>query len=248
MRRMRPLLGTFVEINLSGPVPSSRLQACASAGFRAIERIDRLMSFHRSDSDLGRLNQAPIGAWVEIDPRTARVLRACNELWRASGGAFDPRVGRAGRTVPVELRGGCARRAGPALDLGGIAKGFAVDAAVRRMSRWRGVRGVVNAGGDLRVWGGRPVPVALRARDGFREIRISDGAVATSSVGARSDVAHRRMPSGRRLRARRTVSVFAARCGVADPLTKILLAAPPSIAERCLVRYGAFAFVAETGT
>ena len=141
LRRVRPLLGTYVEITLGGSAPESRLQACITAGFEAISGVDRLMSAHRPGSDLSRLNQAKPGKWIKVDPWTIKVLKASNELWRASEGVFDIRCGGAAprRLRPLDIRGQNARKTGPwVLDLGGIAKGYAVDRAVESIRRAAG--------------------------------------------------------------------------------------------------------------
>jgi thiamine biosynthesis lipoprotein len=56
---MRPLLGTFVEIRATGA--SSRLETAVRAAFAAIERVQRLMSFHDPRSDVSRINSAQPG-------------------------------------------------------------------------------------------------------------------------------------------------------------------------------------------
>jgi thiamine biosynthesis lipoprotein len=118
------------------------------------------------------------------------------------------------------------------LDLGGIAKGFAVDRAVAVLRR-HGVRAaVVNAGGDLRAIG-PGVPIHLRNPVDPSAVRfagmLQNGAIATSSAAATLT----RFGSGQvsalvRARARRPIidrdafSVIAGGCIVADALTKVL--------------------------
>ena len=168
----------------------------------------------------------------------------------------DARMGRP-LSPPVELRGSRARKTGPwILDLGGIAKGYAVDRAVekiRRLAAGRGVSGVVNAGGDLRAWGPDPTPVALQASgpaSGYARLELRNAAVASSSVripGLSCErltaAGHVRMPENRLLRRPATASIFARRCLWADALTKVAMLGPPAIARRCLEHYGARAIV-----
>lgn len=79
--------------------------------------------------------------------------------------------------------------AGLGIDLGGVAKGWAVDQAARQLGQWGPA--LVDAGGDIRSVGapGEPWPVAVQ--DPFDEARdlavilLADNAVATSSVGGR---------------------------------------------------------------
>ena len=61
IRRARPLLGTFVEIEVAGTVESAVNQAI-DAAFDAIASVHRLMSFHDPDSDVSRLNSGSLCA------------------------------------------------------------------------------------------------------------------------------------------------------------------------------------------
>jgi thiamine biosynthesis lipoprotein len=212
---MRPLLGTFVEIELRAGLSARRLNAWIDRGFAEIEGVERLMSRFRAGSDVSRLNRAR--GWIEVDPLTAVVLRAAEGLRRRTAGAFDP-------GAAVELRGGRARRLGRGrIDLGGIAKGFAVDRAVAVLRRAPGARGVVNAGGDLRALGA-PARAAVRLPgDPPRLFPFSlRDAAATSSTGLRPDVVHR--ARGRRVAPGRTAVALAPSCLLADALTKVALA------------------------
>jgi len=231
-KRVRPLLGTFVSIELEAPVEAELLDRWISAGFEAVEEVDRLMSVHRADSDISRLNRAAPGEWVRIHALTRSVLLTSLQLFRASGGIFDIRAGAApAGTAPLEIRGRNARKTGYwTVDLGGIAKGFAVDHAVERMSRLTSgfpMSGTVNAGGDLRVWGTETVSNLSR-------IAIATSAVRTSGDVCLAPAVHRQMPSGRPLQKKQTVTVFAPRCLWADALTKVVLLASRTIARDCL--------------
>src|ERR671935_3250985 len=126
--RARPLLGTLVEIRICG-AGQAALRAVERA-FSAIERVHRAMSAQDTTSDIARLRA---GRRRALDPWTRRVVDRAEELRDATDGLFDC--------------GACDY----ALD--GIAKGFAVDRAVEALQH-AGIRdGVVNAGGDLRVFG-----------------------------------------------------------------------------------------------
>jgi len=279
-RRVRPLLGTYVSIELQGESGEKLLNAYITEGFAAIAEVDRLMSYHRRDSDLSRLNRAKPGAWVSVSsPLTLKVLRTSNELFRISRGVFDIRCGgvlagwgelpsfswnrRFPATVssgvlPLEIQGMRVRKLGPwILDLGGIAKGYAVDRAVEQFLRpdlKSRLCGVVNAGGDLRVWGSEAVPVGVKILGesfcGIRSFTMSRTAAATSSVRARRislrghvTSAHVEMPSGKFLKEAKTVTVFASQCLLADALTKIVLLGSTDISGRCLSFYRANALV-----
>jgi FAD:protein FMN transferase len=268
VKRVRPLLGTFVSIELHGEEDESVLNEYISAGFDAISRVHELMSFHRAESDLSRLNAADSHQWIELDPAVREVLEASNELFQNSDGLFDIRCGgilvERGilpgqkrdpaffHTVPVKIKGQRVQKTGNwILDLGGIAKGYAVDCAVRRiqhLSLEKNMSGVVNAGGDMFVWGEETQPIATRilgnAESWLQSFRIKQTAVATSSVRTPSSMhlapsAHVVMPGRNFLTKPKTVTVLADRCLIADALTKIVLLAPLDMARRCLLQYRA---------
>jgi thiamine biosynthesis lipoprotein len=202
------------------------------------------------------LTRAPAGAWVGLHPWTCGVLRASNRLHRLSKGRFDIRCGSAlaawgllpgtgvqgplASGAPVQLKGSQARRRGPQwLDLGGIAKGFAVDQAASFL-KGLGLEGSVNAGGDLRQWGSS-APVEIRGGRWGRRLALGAGSLATSSVQARRVAGRRRAVSahvdgrsGRPLLRPLTVAVLSRTCLQADALTKVVLLSPVADARRCL--------------
>ena len=159
------------KIQASG-ASKADLNAGIDAAFEAVASVHRLMSFHEPDSDVSRLNRLASVHPVSVDPWTYEVLRIAVELHFRSRGAFDitiapdlqalgllPGLGEGSRDVPearsanqVELLGDkMVRFAGPGIriDLGGIAKGFAVDRALDALRGFGIVNGLVNAGGDL---------------------------------------------------------------------------------------------------
>jgi thiamine biosynthesis lipoprotein len=120
------------------------------------------------------------------------------------------------------------------LDLGGIAKGYAVDCAVEALQA-RGIQqGWVNAGGDLRVWGGWDFPIHIRHRADASKatplLALKDGAFATSVLP---------LSDGGSIH----VSVAAPRCLWADALTKVVAYAPPALSQQLLARYDARPFI-----
>ena len=88
LRRMRPLLGTYVEVCARGP----QAQAASDAAFARLEAAQAQWSFHAGDSELSRLNRRP-GRRVALWPETLRLLSLARALMRRSGGAFDCTVG-----------------------------------------------------------------------------------------------------------------------------------------------------------
>mgnify|MGYP001216141954 CR=1 FL=1 len=220
LRRARPLLGTLVEI----AVPRGSPEAALQAAFAAVERVQSRMSRFEPDSDVARFAALPAGACMEVAPETADVLRAAAALQTASAGLFDITQGRAPDGWHCEGLVLNKRAAAAAFDLGGIAKGYAVDCAVQALRRAGCAAGWVNAGGDLRVVGELRLPVWLRDEVGSALHpfgQLSDGAFATSRFGSgcRSQAW---MEGGRGVSAH--VSVAAPQCLWADALTKVVAA------------------------
>ena len=214
IKRARPLLGTLVEIRASG----AEAERAVERAFRAIERVHRAMSAQESTSDIGRLRG---GRRLALDPWTRRVLERAEEMRLATEGLFD-----------------CAA-CGYALD--GIAKGFAVDRAVAALQS-AGIRaGVVNAGGDLRVFGEAFEEVYVRQPqlpDRLLHIgRLRNAAVATSAATLLVDP----RPARRAPRAA-GATVIAADCMTADALTKPCLLEPEQ-AQQLAARFCAHALV-----
>jgi thiamine biosynthesis lipoprotein len=164
-RRARPLLGTFVEITAAG-ASRSDLDAAIDAAFQAVTDVHRLMSPHEPESDVSRLNREASARAVTVHPWTYEVLRMAVELHEASGGVFDVTVPtHETRVRAVELLTGHRVRLGrraARIDVGGIAKGFAVDRAVDCLRDHGVPRGVVNAGGDLGAFGPDPHVILIR--------------------------------------------------------------------------------------
>jgi thiamine biosynthesis lipoprotein len=180
LRRARPLLGTLVEIGARGD--PAVLPAAVEGAFAAIERVHRLMSFHDPASDVSRLNGEAHLRPVAVDQRTWAVLAHAQRIAAASDGAFDvtvaPPLVRWGylpesrqplptvrpngyRSIELLAASRVRFRAPLLIDLGGIAKGYAVDLACEALEACGVTDYVVNAGGDLRV-GATPTLVEVR--------------------------------------------------------------------------------------
>ncbi|MDP1645823.1 MAG: FAD:protein FMN transferase [Thiobacillus sp.] len=270
--RARPLLGTLVEIGARG-ASAQALDAAVDQAFAAVQTIHDLMSYHDPASDVSRLNRAGADC-ITVHPHTWDVLAIAREVAQASDGCFDvsiapelvrhgylPRHADLARPAPganwrhIELLPGHrVRLARPLhLDLGGIAKGYAVDCAIGVLQNAGVPAGRVNAGGDLRLFGDTAEPILVRHPHTPTRLlplcQLSDGAVATSAT----------YYSSRRVRGRpvsplidaatrqpcacgRSVSVLADRCIIADALTKVAYA-DPTQALAALQRFDAHAIV-----
>ena len=260
LRRARPWLGTLVSVQVdAGDMNEDQACEAVADAFEAIEAIHFAMSAHSPDSDLAKLARASPGSRVTVSPHTSTVLRAAQHWACASAHAFDPHRA-AIRLARRGLRPGVASSAvtggslaalrfadettvipdGPlALDLGGIAKGYAVDQAVEIL-RARGVRSaLVNAGGDLRAFGDRAWPIDIRhpAAMSLRQrlLRLKEGAIATSVGNDELAPRHRHSPRWR------CACVQARDCMTADALTKWALQAdePALLLRRTARQHGA---------
>ena len=251
MRRCRPLLGTFVEVDCDLPQAIDRT-------FGEIERIHRLMSAHEPDSDLSRINRFAHREPVRVDSHTARVLQSVIDWHRRSCGTFDVVLAgakaiergclplHADQPAPEACASSALHVDGdlvwldrPAcIDLGGIAKGYAVDRAVAALQAGGATRGLVNAGGDLFGFGPEPWiadvanPLTRRASV---QVQVYNEALATSAL---VDGSGAHLPDGTRWT---SVSVRAPSAFEADALTKIVWAMGGQSAE-LLAEVGAAAF------
>jgi thiamine biosynthesis lipoprotein len=245
---MRPLLGTYVEIGFQ-PVPGA--EHAVNDAFAAIAEVERKLSFHDPGSELSRLNRGR-GELQPLSPLALQVLRLARAMTAASGGLFNCTVGgllvRRGvlpdhdrresldcgvaADLQIERRGARLLR-NVKITLDGIAKGYAVDLAVRLMRNRHIPAGWVNAGGDLRVFGKLVLPVHRREADGTIKPLggVHDAAIASSAI---QEHRHARTPGvildGRGQGSAPGVwSVLAHRAWRADALTKVAaLAAPQS--------------------
>jgi len=180
LRQTRLLMGTTVEILVDG-ADTARLESAVAAAFAEMERLDRLLSRYRDDSDVARLSQSEGGATVAAE--TAEVIALGLDVARRSDGAFDLGLGQLNDlwgldqespSIPTASAIAAALTGtGPAalsldglqvskhspqlqIDLGGIAKGFVVDRAIAVLRKAGVTSGAVNAGGDMFLLGERP--------------------------------------------------------------------------------------------
>lgn len=267
-RRAQPWLGTLVEIAAYGE-SATQLQTAITGAFNRIADIHRRFSFQSPDSELTEINRTAHRGPVDISTELSTVLCSALEIAAASRGLFDPTIApmlvgtghlpyhagqprepHAGEWEAIELGDKVVRFAFPLLlDLSGIAKGYAVDAALEQLRDEGLSAAIVNAGGDLACFGEAVEPVRLRhptqPTSHLHLIDLREGAVATSAgyaglAGSNSPAVSplRHPKTGASLCLMESVSVLAARCMHADALTKVV-AADPQAALPVLQAYGA---------
>ena len=278
VRRARPLLGTFVEIEVTGAAKSA-MNTAIDAAFEAVESVHRLMSFHEPASDVSRLNREAFVRPINVHDWTYQVLQAAVEMHRRSNGMFDiavapelqamgllpgandqnPIDAEARAFDPIELLEGQQvrfRQANVRIDLGGIAKGFAVDRALQVLRDFGAAGGIVNAGGDLAVFGEAPQAVHIRhPRDPRRlicSVEVTDEALASTARRfdpfQSADTASSAIIDPVRRRPAHAIdgaTVRASSCMTADALTKIVMIAGTDATE-LLEHYNANALLIST--
>lgn len=248
MKRCKPLLGTYVEICTDdGP----HTHQAVNDAFYAIEQVQNLMGFYNPASELSQINHRAHIEPVQIHPWTARVLSIAQEIHQHSQGLFNCGIGQhlvQAQLLPRHHRNESLVYGGQenlrfidantvssdlplCLDLGGIAKGFAVDIGVEILKFAQLERGFINAGGDLRVFGKDPQAIHIRNPVDPQQLiylgEFSDAAIATSSLYflARDHnlSSHFINPISKKyVRHSQSFSVIAKDCVYADALTKVL--------------------------
>jgi thiamine biosynthesis lipoprotein len=177
-------MGTYVHVTLVTTDSVATAQQ-AQAALAAFARVDSLMSNWTTTSEVARLNREAGTQTTVVHPEVATVLEAALAAWRASDGAFDITVeplvrlwgflGGAKRVPSAAEAETALRRVGSRhldfdastrvlrfaredvrIDLGGIAKGYAVDAAVRALKTMNVHDALVDISGNMYAVGRPP--------------------------------------------------------------------------------------------
>lgn len=171
-RQERVMMGTFVEV-------ISIDKSAAKIAFTEIKRIEEILSKYNPESEVSRLNRS---GRLRLSPEVFYLIKKAKEYWLASDGAFDITVAKLadlwGFTdkqyrLPEKTEIENALKLtgtdkiilhefdnvvqfkipGMKIDLGGIAKGYALDCAVKKL-RESGIKScLINAGGKFIAWG-----------------------------------------------------------------------------------------------
>jgi len=213
LQREEAIMGTRCVVELWS-ADRAKGDGAIDAVFAEFRRIDASMSTYKPDSELSRVNAAAALGPVPISRELYDLLATSIEYSRLTGGAFDVTYASVGylydyrahvhpdaKQIAAALPGIDYRhieldpathsvrfgRAGVRVDLGGIAKGYAVDRGIAILQGLGIERAMVNAGGDTRIIGdrlGRPWIVGIRHPDDERRvvlrIPLTDTAMSTS--------------------------------------------------------------------
>jgi thiamine biosynthesis lipoprotein len=267
LARDEAIMGTRCAVELWADDKAAG-EAAMEAVLAEMRRIDALMSTYKADSEVSRVNAQAGNGPVAISAELFALLQASIEYSRLSQGAFDityasvgylydyrahqrPDDAAVAKALPSvdyrQLKLDPARRTvefgrpGMRIDLGGIAKGHAVDRGIGILKA-RGVsRAMVNAGGDTRVIGdrfGQPWVIGIRHPDRRDEvvlrIPLVDAAFSTSGDYERffdeGGVRYHHIldpKTGRSPHALRSVTVIASTATRTDGLTKTVFILGP---------------------
>jgi thiamine biosynthesis lipoprotein len=209
--------------------PSFDVDPVRAALQAAVDEVDAQMSTWKPDSELMRLNAAPVGIWQAVPARLLEVFDLARDIGRAAGGAFDMGLGDAvvawgfgaHEADPTHIRAAMARHrtktaleidvagvrvrktADITLDLNGIAKGYGVDRLVDTLVALGIPASLVGIDGEMRAVGSRPdgAPwtIAVEAPDPDIRGPHSVLALQDAAVATSGDYRHWVEVQGRRL-------------------------------------------------
>ncbi len=183
LSRSRKLMGTLVTITVAGASAPGAETAITDA-FKEVERLERLFSHHRPDSDISRINASAGSKPVQVAAETLEVIAAGLRISTWSEGAFDltwaalgdlyrfdrknrrfptpeevkqrlPLIGHRDVLIDETDRTVLLRRPGMRIGAGGIAKGYALDRAALILQRAGLANFTIRAGGQVTVRGNR---------------------------------------------------------------------------------------------
>lgn len=218
-----PSMGTLFTIRLwASPTDSDKAQAAADAAFTEIKRLNFIFSDYEPDSELLRVTQNPKDTWLPVSGDFFKILGISQQLSLATDGAFDItagphirnwRLSKRDRRLPrpdvledafsksgyrkliLEPKNKTIKLAsdGMRLDLGGIAKGYAADAALAALKQHGFPQAIVAGSGDIVT--GDPPPghpegwaIGIRSLDMENSDKLTDTVLlAHSAVSTSGD-------------------------------------------------------------
>jgi thiamine biosynthesis lipoprotein len=213
LAREEAIMGTAIRVELWSEREADGKTAI-DAVMREMHRIDAAMSPFKPESELSRINREAASHAATLTQEMFALLQRSIAFSRLSDGAFDITFASVGQlydyragTGPSEAQVAAARaaigyqnlildpeactvrfaRAGVRIDLGGFAKGYAVDNGAAILRRHGIAHGIVTAGGDSHIVGDRRGrPWAIGIRDPRRQgevvamLPLEDAALSTS--------------------------------------------------------------------
>ena len=214
-KRSIPALGTFFEIKW---YYDDILDENIADVFNEVRRLEKVFSYHDIRSELSKFNENGKTQCYEL----MALLKISKWLTKETFGVFNPVNPKTNK-----------------VDLGGIAKGFIVDKAAKILES-KGISGIINAGGDIRIFGFYTAPIYIRDPFDFKNTiyigEFSQNSIASSCIsknsksrGGKSMVYH----ESNIIHA----SVIGKSCTICDAMTKVALT-DPEIAVKTLKKVG----------
>ena len=270
IKRCKPLLGTFIEVDLYGELPEKDLVHWSNIAFNEIERIHHALSFHAPESDISVLNRALL-----TEPQSAHnltndlsvILAFAHALFKSTQGYYDLSVASKlvndkhlpdhlflansfehnqplGTFADVLISNNQISSKRPIIiDLGGVAKGYAVDQAIALLPE--DICGSINAGGDMRVidWQNKKVEIKYGKRfSALKKLQMANTALATSASYYNEGGSQYFNPiANHYVKIKGSMSVFSEKAMHADALTKVALLVERQQAKQILKDYNATA-------
>jgi thiamine biosynthesis lipoprotein len=177
----RLIMGTFARVIAIAPSADTAAK-CIDAAFEQLSTVDEMMSDYSSDSEISGINNNAYKGPVAVSEPTFEVIERAVQFSRQTDGAFDITVGplvdlyhlaQKEANAPDKDKIAAAKSKvgfeklkldeqnrtvefavdGMRLDLGGIAKGYAIDRAIEAMQKCGANGAMVDVGGDIRVFG-----------------------------------------------------------------------------------------------
>ncbi len=177
----RAIMGTRIAVEF-WDADTHHAEQCAERVFNEMHRIDALMSPYKPDSELSHINQQAANEAIQVSEEMFKLLKKSMQISQLSNGAFDITFSSVGhlynyrehiKPTEQEIQQSLANinyrhvllddtnhsvrfaRSGVVIDLGGIAKGYAVDNGIAILVDCGIKGGLVTAGGDSRILGDR---------------------------------------------------------------------------------------------
>ncbi len=203
-RRSQFLMGTLVEISViekDGKLAKTAMQKA----FREIRRLEKMMSIHIPNSEVSKVNQAAGKDPVAVSKELMAVIQRSLFWSEKTAGAFDITIGPAQelwnfdapslplknsitdaiekidfKKIQLEEQKIYLPKKGMRLNLGAIAKGYAVDKAIDILKENKIQNALINAGGDLKSIGKRSDQ--LNWKIGLQHPRTSESLLASFSI------------------------------------------------------------------
>lgn len=239
MKRCKPLLGTYIEIFIEANLNDAALLELTEIAFNEIRRIEAMMNFYDDQSELSYINKNAFWKTCDISNELYTIISYALELSHKTNGLFDISIGsyvnKNDRNNIIEATSGnwndiellntntITFHKNLQIDLGGIAKGYAVDQAFKKISSETHDL-IINAGGDLRhkLWKNETILVQTSETQ-TTQITMQADSLATSSWYYQDNKQAAIIHPFNRLQTskKHTISVFAEDCMVADALTKV---------------------------